>query len=317
MAQPEFVVDIWILASHIRNYNRRAPDVLLNISNYRFVAEDLVGSLGLQPRSCRSNGLFDDVLVVVVERLAKRHKNEAKTIVNVGAVDHVDKDNHDELSSAGGTASLPTIPPPQLASAGLWTTTITLVNTGSTSAQALLNFFGDTGSPLSLPWTFPQLSGTASSTTASTIQQTLNPGAQLVLQTTGPASQPVTEGWAQLLTNGSITGFAIFSAQIGNSVQDSVAPLETRNASGYIIPFDNTNGSALGIAIANLTVQSLNTTVNIRDDTGAQILTSTISLPAIGHTSFVLTTQFGSVVAQRRGTVEFKTPSPGQTQPRS
>jgi len=201
----------------------------------------------------------------------------------------------------------------QIASGGLWTTTITLVNTGSTAAQAVLNFFGDNGSPVVLPWTFPQLSGSAAGPTLeSTIQQTLNPGAQLVVQTTGPASQPVTVGWAQLLTNGSISGFAIFSAVIGSTVQDAVAPLETRNASGYVVPFDNTNGNALGIAMANLTTQTLNTTVNIRDDTGALISSNTISLPATGHTSFVLTTEYGSAVAQRRGTIEFVTPSPGQ-----
>jgi hypothetical protein len=42
------------------------------------------------------------------------------------------------------------------------------------------------------------------------------------------------------------------------------------------------------------------------------ILSNTISLPATGHTSFVLTTQYGSALAHRRGTVEFVTPSPGQ-----
>jgi len=62
------------------------------------------------------------------------------------------------------------------------------------------------------------------------------------------------EGWAQLLTNGSISGSAIFSAAIGSSVQDAVAPLETRNATTYVISFDDTNGSPAGVAVANLTI---------------------------------------------------------------
>jgi sugar lactone lactonase YvrE len=199
----------------------------------------------------------------------------------------------------------------QIASAGSWTTTITLVNTGSTAAQALLNFFGDNGSPVMLPWTFPQQSD-SNPTLASTVQQTINPGAELLLQTTGPASQPVTEGWAQLLTNGSISGSAIFSAAIGSSVQDAVAPLETRNASAYVISFDNTNGNSAGVALANLTAQALSATVTILDDTGAVVLSSALALPAMGHTSFVVTTQYGSAVAQKRGTIAFSTPGPGQ-----
>src|SRR5206468_2655218 len=46
----------------------------------------------------------------------------------------------------------------QIASAGLWKTTITIVNNGTTSAQVHINFYDDTGNPLSLPFTFPQTS---------------------------------------------------------------------------------------------------------------------------------------------------------------
>jgi hypothetical protein len=49
----------------------------------------------------------------------------------------------------------------QLASAGYWTTTITLVNTGSTAVQARLNFFDNNGNPLTLPLSFPQSSPAA------------------------------------------------------------------------------------------------------------------------------------------------------------
>jgi hypothetical protein len=59
-------------------------------------------------------------------------------------------------------------------------------------------------------------------------------------------------------------------------------PLEIRNASGYVVPFDNTNGSATGIALANIVAQSINTAVTIRYDTGAGLLTDTITLPQWG-----------------------------------
>jgi hypothetical protein len=208
------------------------------------------------------------------------------------------------LSNAGSMA--------QIASAGFWTTTITLVNTGSTAAQARLNFFGDNGGPVTLPWTSPQVANSSGPTLASTLDRTVNPGAEVVIQTTGPANLLVTEGWAQLLTNGRISGYTVFSDGGGSTVQDAVSPLENRNASGYVLPFDNTNGNVTGIAVANLTAQALSTTVNVSDDTGATVLSTTLALPAMGHTSFVMTAEYGSVVAQKRGTMTFTTPSAGQ-----
>ena len=203
----------------------------------------------------------------------------------------------------------------QLASAGNWTTTITLVNTGTTPVQARLNFFDDNGNPLALPLSFPPPSGGASPLVlllASTLDRTLNPGAELVIQSTGPNSQPTLVGWAQLLTNGTIGGFAVFSQVVGNTIQDAEVPLENRNASGYVVPFDNTNGSATGIALANISPQTVNSAITIRDDTGAVIVSDTITLPAMGHTSFNLTDRYASMTAQRRGTLEFRTPSAGQ-----
>jgi hypothetical protein len=200
----------------------------------------------------------------------------------------------------------------QLASRGPWTTTITLVNTGTTAAVARLNFYGDDGNQVMLPWTFPQVTGAAGPELAATIDRTLNPGAELVLQTTGPASQAAIQGWAQLQTNGSISGYAVFSAVIGSTVQDAVAPLETRNAAGYVLSYDNTNGNAAGMALANLSGQALQVAVTVRDAAGAQLLTDTISLPPTGHTSFVLTDRYGGVASGKLGTVEFRTVVPGQ-----
>jgi uncharacterized protein (DUF779 family) len=203
----------------------------------------------------------------------------------------------------------------QLASGGYWTTTITLVNTGSSPAQARLSFFDNNGNPLALPLSFPPPSGGAIPLVlllASTLDRTLNPGAELVIQSAGPNNQATLVGWAQLLTNGTIGGFAVFSQAIGNANQEAVVPLENRNAGGYVVPFDNTNGSATGIALANISPQAVNSAITVRDDTGAVIVSDTIALPAMGHTSFNLTDRYASMTAQRRGTLEFQTPSAGQ-----
>ena len=54
------------------------------------------------------------------------------------------------VGTAGGAMA-------HMASGGGWQTTLTLVNTGASAATAKLNFFGDNGSALSLPLSFPQI----------------------------------------------------------------------------------------------------------------------------------------------------------------
>ena len=95
----------------------------------------------------------------------------------------------------------------QIASAGGWKMTITLINTGAAAAQVRLNFFDNSGSPLLLPLAFPQ--GSASTANggpllASTLDRTLSGGASLIIETTGPDAQAMQVGWAQLLSTGSV-----------------------------------------------------------------------------------------------------------------
>ena len=45
-------------------------------------------------------------------------------------------------------------------------------------------------------------------------------------------------------------------------------PLETGSAKSYILAFDNTNGLATGVAVANSSAASATIPVKLRDDTG-------------------------------------------------
>jgi len=56
-------------------------------------------------------------------------------------------------------------------------------------------------------------------------------------------------------------------------------PLETRNASSYLLAFDNTNSAALGVALANISTQAANIPVVVRDDSGAQIASGSVPMP--------------------------------------
>jgi hypothetical protein len=115
-------------------------------------------------------------------------------------------------------------------------------------------------------------------------------------------------GSAQLSTAGHIGGFVIFR----HNNQEAVVPLESRNADGYIIAFDNTGGTATGIAVNAVSKSQVKIPVIVRDGTGAQIATDTLTLAANGHLAFTLATDKYPATANIRGTIEFDTPAGAQ-----
>ena len=137
-----------------------------------------------------------------------------------------------------------------VASGGGWETIFTLVNTGATQANVTLKFFDNNGSPLPLPLSFPQTEVTA---TESSVSQTIAAGATLLIVTQGQSSGSSATGSAQLTTNGDVSGFAIFQSTAAG--QEAVVPLESGTANSYFLAFDNTNGLATGIALANSSAQ--------------------------------------------------------------
>src|SRR5262249_14646966 len=118
------------------------------------------------------------------------------------------------VGASGGLSTVGSMT--QLASAGLWKTIITLVNTGTASQQFRLSFFGDNGQPLPLPLTFIQTSSVAQAPVA-TLDRTLNAGATLIIETTGPDNQTTQVAWAQLQTTGTISRYAVFRRTVGNA----------------------------------------------------------------------------------------------------
>ncbi len=186
-----------------------------------------------------------------------------------------------------------------------WQTTFVLVNAGTSSAQATLNFFADqTGAPMPLPLTFPQ--GAIADTTAPSVTQNLLPGATLLIAS-GGASQLLT-GSAQLNTTGNVSGFVIFR----HNNQEAVVPLESRNANGYIIAFDNTNGTTTGVALSSVSTQQVDVPIVVRDDTGAQLAADVVPMASNGHYAFTLGSDRYPSAANIRGTIEFDTPANAQ-----
>lgn len=186
-----------------------------------------------------------------------------------------------------------------------WETTFVLVNTGTSAAQANLNFYADNGNPLPLNLTFPQ-NQISPITAASTLSQSIAPGASLWVQSSGLLGAALLTGSAQLTTTGNVGGFVIY--RYNPNGQEAVVPLESRGAGTYFIAYDNTSGTSTGIAISNASTASINVPVTLRNDAGSTVGTGSITLNANGHTSFGLASQFPQT-ANLRGTVEFDAPS--------
>jgi hypothetical protein len=179
-----------------------------------------------------------------------------------------------------------------------WRSIFSVVNTGATVANISLSFFDDGGNPLSLPLTFLQ---DGSTLTAAQVTRTVAAGASLVIQAQG-LNGPAALGSAQLATNGSATGFALL--RYDPSGQEATVPLESGNATAYVVPYDNSGILKIGVALANLSSTAASIGVIVRDDTGAVLQNGTLSLPGNGHSAFVLHWNYpGS--AGKRGTVEF------------
>ena len=220
----------------------------------------------------------------------------------------------------GNSTTLTTIPPlanvgtsggsiAHLAVANGWKTTCVLVNTGASAAQAHLKFFDGQGSPLLLPLSFPQTGG-GTSTVDSAVNRTLAAGAMLLVESTGALTDALLTGSAQLTTDGNVSGFVIFRYQPNG--QEAAVPLESRGASAYLLAFDNTDGTATGVAVNNASVQQVNIPVVIRDDTGLQIGSDSITLPANGHSAFTLGSDKYPATVNIRGTLEFDAPAGAQ-----
>jgi len=229
------------------------------------------------------------------------------SVVVIGGISFTVEQSAASIAGLAATGSLG-----QVASEGTWDFSLIGINLGASAATARFSFADNNGNPLLLPLTFPQLSPASGPELASTLDRTLNPNAQVLMESTGPDNVAPLVGAGQLLSNGSVSGFGIFSNPKVH--WNAVVPLETRNASKYILAFDNTAPLTTGVALANLVSQQTNVPVIIRDDTGAQIGNPTIPLSALGHTSFMLNDpQLGfPVTSGKRGTIEFDTPPGGQ-----
>jgi hypothetical protein len=192
-----------------------------------------------------------------------------------------------------------------IAAGGGWTTVMTLVNTSSTAVPVTVALHGDDGSALTLPVTTTQ-QGVSQKTTTSSVSTTMNPNATLLISTGDQVASTVV-GWADVLSTGSLGGFAIFrSTPQAGSPSEGTVPLQSQFPSTVTLPYDNTAGFVMGVALANLSATFASVTVTMWDDIGTQLGVQSLSITGSGHTAFVLPTQF-PLTSGKRGIVKFQT----------
>jgi hypothetical protein len=198
----------------------------------------------------------------------------------------------------------------QIASGGGWKTTLTLFNPTAGQGQVSVLFHADDGSPLVLPLVVTQ-GGVRQMGTSSELDRTIQPLATLVIESEAPAGSGVLTGWAEVLSRSGIRGSAIFSQKVsdGRSVE-AIAPVDFSILQSMVMPFDNREGAATGVALVNPTNNQVNVIVRARNENGIELSQRRVSLPAQGHTAFVIGERFPELAGQQ-GTIEFLNPIEG------
>ena len=191
-----------------------------------------------------------------------------------------------------------------IAAGGGWTTVITLVNLSSAPVSVTVALHNDDGNDLMLPVTTTQ-QDTSQTITVSSVSATMNPNSTLIISMGNQVASTVV-GWADVTSTGSVGGYAIFrqTPQNGSPSEGSVS-LQSQFSPTVTLPYDNTAGFVMGVALANLSTSFANVTVTMWDDVGNQIGTQNLNIAGSGHSAFVLPNQF-PLTSGKRGIVRFQ-----------
>ncbi|MBI4472717.1 MAG: NHL repeat-containing protein [Acidobacteria bacterium] len=183
----------------------------------------------------------------------------------------------------------------QVADGSTYRTNFILVNPTNSAAAATLEFYSDTGSPLSLP-----IGGTQ----RTTYQVSLAARGVARIATDGTSSG-IAAGWARVTsaTEG-IGGSAIFQtvtdARIASEAGVSASSAATRFAA-YV---DTLGFADSGVALSNPDNSNVNVTLNLRNPAGQLVASTTRTLPAMGHLARMVTQLFPSGFDEFEGTLE-------------
>jgi hypothetical protein len=185
---------------------------------------------------------------------------------------------------------------PHLADGETWKTRLTLLNGFNSAVVAQVRFYSSNGNPLSLDL--------VQSGRVNNVNRNLAAGGSTVIETTG-ADPAVSVGWAEILSTGPVSGFAVFRQRVPGRLDFEAASLGvTVDSLETVFSFDNIDSFVTSLAFANPTPQAANVTALFRNEAGGAIYQEAFTLAPLGHTSFETTNRFPSS-RNLRGSVSF------------
>jgi hypothetical protein len=179
----------------------------------------------------------------------------------------------------------------QIVDGGGWQTTLTITNRSKYTQGYTVTFWQDNGAPWSIP-------GIGSNVTISV------PGNGAKFLNSSGTDGGLVEGWAKVESYEDYSAMAVFKVHGDQQDQQaSVTGDPTYNAS-FTMPFDESNGSLVGLALTNpSSTQAQAALIVAYDETGKVIVNdSSIVLQPLQHMAFVLDQQFPAV-ANKRGKI--------------
>lgn len=196
---------------------------------------------------------------------------------------------------------------PQVAAGSGWRTYLHLMNPSSSEAEVTIVFRSKDGTALSLPVAVGG-PGRPERPCVGEVRETIPPRSSLHVAT--PDGQTATHvGWAEILHSGPVSGYAMFEHLKSPGVPADLLPALTPS---ILMPFDNTNGCKVGVALMNGDAAApASVTVTIWDADWKQLQTASFDLAPSGHLSFMLAERYPAV-AGCAGLIEFATAAQGK-----
>ncbi len=191
---------------------------------------------------------------------------------------------------------------PHIATGGGWETVVVIVNLSSTGLDFTQSFYDDYGRPMNVTLrTYPD--GKLITTSATKGYLPAHASFNFSLFDSTSYTQV---GWATLeydSSKGRLGGYSAFRLKAGGVINEGLVPLSSYDDTEFMMPFDNLEGFATGLALCNPGANmSVHATILALDLNGNQIAKDTVTIPPSGHTAYVLTDRMPSL-AGRTGTL--------------
>lgn len=191
---------------------------------------------------------------------------------------------------------------PHIATGGGWETVVVIVNMSATTpVDFTASFYNEAGAPMAVTFReFP--SGTITTTSAIDGHLGIEGSFNFSLFDATPGTQV---GWVMLdydTSSHRIGGYSAFRYRAGGVINEGLVPISGYDDTRFYMSFDNIEGFATGIALANPSTSANGVTIVALDLDGHEIMRGHVTLPAGGHHSFVLADSFPAL-AGRTGTL--------------